>query len=368
MKRVLLYVLFLLFGLKTLCADSFFTPPERAKGFTFQKTDEGTLLIVKDPWQGARSREYKYLLKPGEKENGNAFEVSVPVRRVVALSSSHLGYFERMGMLDLIVGLESKNMIYHSSLAGRIDEGTIAEVGGTANPNLEKIISLKPDLVLTYSIDENSLNWKHKLERAGIPVLVVAEYLEGSLLARAEWIRVFGALSSREDKANAEFRQMTRKMQDLEALAGKGMQTPEVMFNSLYGGSWYVPAGNSYFSKAVVSAGATHPWMNIDSRGIIALDFESVFAKCAKSDIWLNPGSYQTLLEMKEDDSRYSLFRPFRNKQVYNFDARTREGGGNDFFESGPAYPEKIFGDLVHLFHPELTPDHRLHYFRKLSR
>jgi iron complex transport system substrate-binding protein len=52
---------------------------------------------------------------------------------------------------------------------------------------------------------------------------------------------------------------------------------------------------------------------------------------------------------------------------VYNNDRRTVENGGNDYFESGYLYADRVLADLIAIFHPELMPDHELYYYRRLE-
>ncbi len=37
---------------------------------------------------------------------------------------------------------------------------------------------------------------------------------------------------------------------------------------------------------------------------------------------------------------------------------------GMIFYESGTSHPDVILADLIHIFHPDLLPDHQLYYFR----
>ena len=39
----------------------------------------------------------------------------------------------------------------------------------------------------------------------------------------------------------------------------------------------------------------------------------------------------------------------------------------NDYWESGVANPQSVLADLIRIFHPVLTPDHKLFYYRKLD-
>ncbi len=64
---------------------------------------------------------------------------------------------------------------------------------------------------------------------------------------------------------------------------------------------------------------------------------------------------------------RFGQFAAFQNGAIYNNNARQKENGGNDYWESGVANPDVVLADLITIFHPELLPDRELYYYRKLE-
>ncbi|MCA9920565.1 MAG: iron ABC transporter substrate-binding protein, partial [Anaerolineales bacterium] len=78
----------------------------------------------------------------------------------------------------------------------------------------------------------------------------------------------------------------------------------------------------------------------------------------------INLGFVSTLADLAASDERFADFAAFQNGTVYNYDLRTNEFGGNDFFESAAANPHWVLADLIKIFHPELVPDHEFVYYR----
>jgi iron complex transport system substrate-binding protein len=97
------------------------------------------------------------------------------------------------------------------------------------------------------------------------------------------------------------------------------------------------------------------------------LSFESVYEKAHDADLWIGTGSYKTLNEIRAADIRYARFKAFRQKNVFNYDARMGETGGNEFLELGYLRPDLILMDLVKIAHPQLLPDHELFFHRRLK-
>ena len=67
------------------------------------------------------------------------------------------------------------------------------------------------------------------------------------------------------------------------------------------------------------------------------------------------------------DKNRYTKFKPFKEKQVYTYDGRRGAKGGSEFLELGYLRPDIILQDLVKITHPELLPDYKLYFHKKLE-
>jgi iron complex transport system substrate-binding protein len=70
---------------------------------------------------------------------------------------------------------------------------------------------------------------------------------------------------------------------------------------------------------------------------------------------------------MKATESRYGLFKPFIEKQVYSYNAKTGVKGGSEFLELGYLRPDLILKDLVKIAHPALLPEYHLYFHKKLE-
>ena len=69
--------------------------------------------------------------------------------------------------------------------------------------------------------------------------------------------------------------------------------------------------------------------------------------------------SYEAL---KEQDPRYADFRAFREKGIIYCNMKD-----TPFYESMPTEPEVVLADLLHIFHPDLLPDHTPVYYARLK-
>ena len=66
-------------------------------------------------------------------------------------------------------------------------------------------------------------------------------------------------------------------------------------------------------------------------------------------------------------DRRFVGFKSVKNKKVFNHIKRQSKNGGNDYFESGVAFPDKILEDFIKILHPELIKNNELYFYEKLK-
>ena len=126
--------------------------------------------------------------------------------------------------------------------------------------------------------------------------------------------------------------------------------------------------GRSFMAQFLADAGGDYLWGEDESIGSLFLDFETVFERAAAADIWLNVSQWWfTLDDALAEDSRYANFAAFANRQIWSNNLAINESFGNDFFESGSAFPELVLRDLISILHPQLLPTSERRYYRQLG-
>ena len=71
--------------------------------------------------------------------------------------------------------------------------------------------------------------------------------------------------------------------------------------------------------------------------------------------------------EVKESNKHYTQFKAYKDKTVFSNTIAKGETGGLLYYELGPMRPDLVLKDLIHIFHPELLPDHELFFFKPLN-
>jgi len=248
--------------------------------------------------------------------------------------------------------------------------GEIAVVGGGMgglSANIERLLELDPDVIMTSASGTPELDVYPKLEEVGLPVVINGDHLEQTPLGRAEWGIFIAAFFDLEQQASQQFDALVQRYEEVQALAAGVQERVTVFTNTDYQGTWYVPAGESYAAILLKDAGAEYLWADQPGTGALPLSFETVFEKAKDADFWLNPGFAASLQDLLAMDARYAEFKAFQTGQVFNYNAKVTDTGGMDYFESGVANPDVILKDLINIFYPELLPDYDLHYYQQLK-
>lgn len=341
-----------------------------AEGFALTYFDHYKVLEVHTPWPGADASEI-YLLMPcgAPRPPGypDARVIEVPIRSLVALSTTHLPHLEALDQTAVLVGVDNAWTIYSEAIRRRIEDGQVAVVGGGPHLDLERVLQLDPDLIMAYSLGNPDQDAHPALRAANRNVLLNAEFLEPQPLGRAEWIKVTAALVNQEAAANAYFDAVAAAYAELQALARARAERPSALVNTPWEGVWYMSGGASFQATFLRDAGAAYLWADNDSRAALFLDFETVFAQGRAADYWLNVGQFATRAEMLASDARFAEFKAFQTGRVYNNDRRVSPRGANDSWESAVVRPHDVLADLIAIFHPDLLPEHEFVYYRRLD-
>jgi len=343
---------------------------EYAKGFTVQVLDDGNKLVeVGQPYQGAKSG-YRYLLvqKGNEipKHEADVLVVSIPIQSIVCTSTTHIPLLDYLNETDKLIGFPTTDYISSEKTRERIDVGKVKELGIEKGMNIEELVLLKPSLVMGYAMT-GDLGQLKKIKELGIPVVINAEYLEKHPLGRAEWIKFMALFLNKEKEADSVFQFIENEYLTTQAKASATSLKPTVMSGIVYGGTWFMPGGQNYAAKLLNDAGCNYLWRETESNGFLEINFESVFAKAKDADLWIGVGSYKSLEEIEGSEKRYSLFKSFKEKNVYTYNVRQGAKGGSEFLELGYLRPDFILKDLVKISHPELLPEYQLYFYKKLE-
>ncbi len=337
-----------------------------AKGFELKVEGNIQKLIIKDPFNGYTTQK-KYALvhkKDNYTPKKNEIVLTVPLKRVIPFSTSFLSMIDTLGEINSIVGVENKSYIYNPKILNKIEEKKVGIIGSIGQLDLEKVLSVNPQVLISIGSTGETPKTVQKLEKARIISINNYDWQEKHPLGKAEWIKFFGALYDKQDEATKIFNFIAS---NYTSLKNRQQQKPvNVLFSSPYSGTWYIPGGKSYGAQFLKDANGTYAWSKDTSTGSLPLSFETIVNQQKEADIWLSP-NYNSITEMVSDDSRYL---PFLNKvenRVYSQNKRINSLGGNDYWEKGALRPDLVLKDYIELFKLDNCISDSLFFFEKLD-
>jgi iron complex transport system substrate-binding protein len=342
-----------------------------AKNFTIEEYTNYKLLTVSNAYRNASS-VYRYALV----ERGatlpddlprDAVVIRTPVKRVVIMETVYVGYLDALGQLDQICGAASASYINHPKVIQGVESGDIQSIQSGQKLDIERLLLLKPDLILTTNIGEGQMDVYPQMQRASLPVVLTADYMEHHPLARTEWLKFLAEFFKTEDRSNEIFNSIKAQYTGLLDKTKGIDERPSVFCGAPYSGSWHVPGGNSFIARVIKDAGAHYLWADDPSRGSLPLDTERVFLRAAEADYWIHPSHYRSLSELFNADPRFAKFGAAQISQVFNNTRQVSKNGGNNIWERGIVHPEEVLADLIKIFHPDLLPEHELIYYENLQ-
>lgn len=306
-----------------------------AEGFQLAEIDSGIVVEVFQP--------YMRLL------------VTQPYARLAAMSTVQVGFLYAIDATDALVAVCNPELIYTPLRGDEVD------LGDSMKPSAERALQAGIDLLLAVNYGQYDNLEATRLEKLGIRTLYINEWQESSPLARAEWIRLLGALTGRLHEADSVFAEVEERYNELKNLRSQivNRQSSKIMSGNNFRGTWYVPSGKNYLAYLFKDAGAEYPFYEDMRETSIPLTIEETLRYFGEADVWVGAGG-NSLAELAQMDEKHTWFKAYRDGRVYNWRKQMKDGGANNFWERGVVHPEEMLEDVIHIL--DNAPDSTLHF------
>lgn len=335
-----------------------------AKGFSIAHAKNYTVITVYNPWKNWEVYDKYYLVKDTTLNiPSDGHKVLIPLKSMMVNSATHIGFMDILGELDKIKGVSNSKFLYNPYILKGVKEGHIKDLGDAFNLDIESLLMLHPQAVMTTAYnaeDENS----RRMKQTGLTLLYNVEWQEPSILGRAEWIKFVGAFFDKEQKADSIFNAVEKSYLDIKAQVAKQKNSPTIFSGQDYRGTWSMAGGRSYTAQLFKDAGAIYKFAN-DTTAVIAGNIEEALMDFNQADIWIGV-QVSTLNELAMTDSKYKLFKAFKTGRVFSINNRMNALGGNDYWESGVVRPDLMLKDMIQICHPGFFPGYSLTYYKQL--
>lgn len=342
-------------------------PLSYAQGFGITHSSGYTTITVYNPWKPGEIYDTYYLVKnEGQAVPTDGLKVVIPLKSIMTNSATHLGFLELLGELDKVTGVCNSNYIYNPTILQGVKDGTIKDLGDAFNLDIENLLLLHPQAVMTSAYnaeDENS----RRMKQTGLPILYNIEWQEKSILGRAEWIKFIGAFFDKEKLADSIFSQIAEQYNEIKKKAEKLSYAPSILSGQDYRelGPCQVEEATMRNSFAMQVPTTIMP-MTPQFPEVYPVVSKKLLIHFNQADIWVGVQA-NTLEDLGKMDPKYKLFKSYKNGNVYHINKRTNITGGNDYWESGVARPDLLLNDMIKIIHPSLLPEYELTYMDKLK-
>ncbi len=325
-----------------------------------------TIATMRNPWDSTRILQ-TYVLVPDSIDTHDSLPdgvvVRVPLRNSLVYTNVHARLVDDLGAADAIGGVCDAAYITVPSLVQGLANGSVADCGTPMNPNIERIIMLRPDAILL-SAFENS-NDHNKVASTGIPIIDCADYMEVSPLARAEWMRFFGRLYGKGTEADSMFADIERRYMTVKNGIADYEERPTVLFDRIYNGMWSVPGANSTTGILLDDAAGTNLFADYKQSGSVNLAPEQVLYRAGSCDVWLirTYGNEMTsLASIAADNPMYKRVGALVKGNVYVCNTQA-----TNYFADCAFKPHLMLAEIARLLHnPESSAD-SLRYYQKVK-
>jgi len=290
--------------------------------------------------------------------------VRIPLVSVSCLSTTHVPYLKSLEQVEKISGIGNPELVLDTMLLKQIKKGWTMSITTSGQVDLEKILESNTSVLMAYPFDKSALE---SLSGFDIPVVYVGEYLENSVLARAEWIKFFALFFNKEKMANQLFEDIEHRYliakSKLDSVSVS--KAPTVFFGSYYQDVWFAPGGQSLISGLINDAGASYLFRDDNSTKNLTLDSEVIIDEVPEIDFWgqvITTHEIATKTDFMAADQRFLKLAKKSNTQF--FFANSKQ---SDYFGQANLEPDILLKDLGNIFYPGLFANHHFVYFQPLN-
>lgn len=289
--------------------------------------------------------------------------IRTPIKHAIVYSAVHTNLLMELGAGETVKGVCDAQFFHDEEMTRRLADGRVTDCGNSQSPNIEKILSVRPDAIMLSPYENSGAN--AKASEAGVPIIECADYMEPEPLGRAEWMKFYGMLMGCETTTDSIWAMTERDYNAVKSRVSETSGKPKVLMDGLYGSAWYIPSASSYTACLIRDAGGENPFDQDYKSGVNGLSGEQVLMTASDADVWLyryNQSGEKSLKELNDENKLYGRFKAMKDNNVWGCNTQT-----NYYYEDIPFHPHKLLKEMAQIFHPEGGNEAELNYFKKMN-
>ena len=163
---------------------------------------------------------------------------------------------------------------------------------------------------------------QEKLEKLGVPVLIDRSSYESEPLGRAEWVKVYGLLTGREEEAANAFEEQKGYVEALRGNTESGSGRTAAIFSINSARQVVTRSGSDYYGRMMEVAGGSLQTPAAEAgRATQTVSMESFYAAAGQADILIYNASIedapQSLAQMCAKDTILTEFKAVKEGNVW---------------------------------------------------
>ena len=296
--------------------------------------------------------------------------IEVPVRRAAVTYPDYHGVIDTLDLYDRVVAIGQERIVSVPKLRAALQDGRVMEVGSQQHLDMERLIALKPDVVLSYWSVSPAANAPAKVDEVGLKSAALVGHWERTPLASLDWLKVVALYFNREGDANAIVAAVSARYDSLRTLAAAAPIRDSLRYiaHPPARDVWPLQRADHSAQARMHDAGLSYAMSSL----VNGADFPSTSLEAAlragrDADFWFDaPAGWTSTAKILDADSRLAEFRAVREGHVYSWQ-RGREGPDRvPFAERWLSHPDETLADLIAATRPALLPGYQLHYLRRV--
>lgn len=246
-------------------------------------------------------------------------------------------YIAASAVMDFFAGLDDDmSCIRYSSLTEEswgieearkaMADGKILYAGKYSAPDYEQLLSGGCRIAVENTMIFHTPEVREQLEALGIPVLIDYSSYETHPLGRVEWVKFYGALLSREEEAEAVFREQEEILERVteEMAEQSGLPTVAFFYINASGGV-NVRKSTDYVPEMIALAGGSYipesTGENSDGRASVNMQMEAFYQQAKDADYLIYnstiEGEVHSIQELCEKDEVLKDFKAVKEGRVF---------------------------------------------------
>lgn len=294
----------------------------------------------------------------------NARLLQYPLTRIIAWGSVYAGWVYETGHVNALAGIDEIEYSTITVLQTLYDAGRLIKLKGSLQSQLERIIQLKPQLIITSADVVLTRHELNLLQAQGIAVWPCTDYLESHPLGRSEWIALAACLFGNPATTLKSLNTMQLRYTHLRDSVLMFELKPKVLSSGMSAnGIWYVPGGQSFASQLISDAGGEYIWHANQQSGSLEFSTEHIAAHAKNAAVWINPFDVQCLQYFENYPKLIHVIKALQMGHVYQPHKIKNKYGYSAYWDQGLLHPDQILKDLIVIFHNPTLVNHCQYYF-----